>query len=77
MHTRKYNKTSFNFDGDLSGKVRIRKVSDIDNGNIDDYFEVDGEDLVNFVIDHLKDKIVSSIESMDSEEFLNKFLNVK
>lgn len=64
MHTLEYAKTTFNFNSDLSGDVRIVTAN---GGEI----EVPGYDLVCFVAEYVRRQRIYEIESMHVHEVLN------
>ena len=61
--------TTFICNSDLSGDITIKT----NTGEL----EVNGDDIVNFVIDHLKNELIANIESMDNREFVQRFLNIR
>lgn len=67
-HTYFQKETTFIANSDLSGDITIKN----NNGEL----KVNGVDIVNFVIDHLKNELIANIESMDNCEFVKRFLNI-
>jgi hypothetical protein len=68
-HTYFQNKTTFICNSDLSGEVTIKTK--------DGELNVNGKDIINFVVDHLKRELIVNIESMDNEVFVKVFLNTR
>ena len=68
-HTYKHKTTTFICNSDLSGDITINTK----NGTLD----VSGDDIVNFVIYHLKSELICTIESMENKEFIKTFLHLR
>lgn len=58
-------RTNFNYNSDLSGEVHITN----ERG---EEFEVNGECLLRFVTEYLRDQVISAIESLDTRALLRR-----
>lgn len=67
MHSSKINKTQFHYNSDMSGEVII-----IVN---DQEIKVEGDDLIEFVLDRLRDEKIGQLEQMDERQLKNAVLN--
>ena len=67
MHHSKVNDTQFNYNSDMSGKVIIT----VDNQEM----KVEGKDLIEFVLDRLRDEKIGQLEQMDEKQLKNAVLN--
>ena len=67
-HTYEHKTTTFICNSDLSGDVTINTKE----GTLD----VRGDDIVDFVINHLKSEFIGTIESMENKEFIKTFLHL-
>jgi hypothetical protein len=65
-HTSILNKTTFNFNSDMSGDITIKN----DKGEL----EVDGKDLIQFIVNYLKKEKIRYLENMDFKTFIEKFI---
>ena len=68
-HTYFQKETTFIGNIDLSGNVLIVTK--------DGELSVNGKDIINFVVEHLKCEMVSNIETMNNEDFIKIFLNTR
>lgn len=66
MHSVKINDVFFNYHGDFKGDVVIVRGG---NGVV-----VDAEELVEFVLDRLREQLVAKLEGMDREELTKTIL---
>ena len=64
---------AINYRGDLSGKTGI-SVSDPEGDGKYITIEVDGKDLLDFVVEYIKDKKISELKQMETEEFIEKLM---
>jgi len=67
MHSSKINKTQFHYNSDMSGEVII-VVKDKE-------IKVEGDDLIEFVLDRLRDEKIGQLERMDEKQLKNAVLN--
>ncbi len=67
MHSSKINETQFHYNSDMSGEVIIM----VNNQEI----RVEGNDLVEFVLDRLRDEKIGQLEQMDERQLKNAVLN--
>jgi hypothetical protein len=67
MHHSKVNDTQFNYNSDMSGEVIIT----VDNQEI----RVEGNALIEFVLDRLRDEKIGQLEQMDEKQLKNAVLN--
>ena len=67
MHSSKINKTQFHYNSDMSGEVIIM----VDDQEI----RVEGDDLIEFVLDRLRDEKIGQLEQMDERQLKNAVLN--
>lgn len=65
--TMKVNKTVFIHNGDLSGDVEIRN----ENGSL----KVNGDDIVGFVLEYIRDEKIKKLESLDYDELKSMILS--
>jgi hypothetical protein len=67
MHSTKINNTQFHYNSDMSGEVIIM-VNDQE-------FRVEGDDLIEFVLDRLRDKKIGKLEEMTTNDLKQSILN--
>ena len=65
MHSSTINKTQFHYNSDMSGKVIIIAGKK--------EIEVDGKDLIAFVLDRLRDEKISQLEQMSASDLKKQF----
>ena len=65
-HTYEHKTTTFICNSDLSGDITIVTKDGI--------LDVNGGDIKDFVIDHLKSELIGTIESMNNKDFIKTFL---
>lgn len=66
MHSNNINGTNFHYNSDMSGSVIIQTGE----GEL----EVSGSDLMEFVLDRLRDEKISRLEDMSTEELKALFI---
>ena len=67
MHSSKINKTQFHYNSDMSGEVIIM-VNDQE-------VRVEGNDLIEFVLDRLRDEKIGQLEDMETDDLKRSVLN--
>lgn len=67
MHSSKINKTQFHYNSDMSGEVIIMVNSQ--------EIKVEGNDLIEFVLDRLRDEKIYKLEDMETEDLKKSVLN--
>ena len=67
MHSSKINKTKFHYNSDMSGEVIIMVNSQ--------EIKVEGNDLIEFVLDRLRDEKIYKLEDMETEDLKKSVLN--
>lgn len=67
MQSSKINKTQFHYNSDMSSEVIIK----VDGKEI----RVEGNDLIKFVLDRLRDEKISKLEDMETEDLRKSVLN--
>jgi hypothetical protein len=67
MHSSKINNTQFHYNSDMSGEVHI-----IVKGK---EIKVESGDLIEFVLDRLRDEKIGQLEQMQTEDLKKSILN--
>ena len=67
MHSSKINKTQFHYNSDMSGEVIII----VNNQEI----RVEGNDIIEFVLDRLRDEKIRHLEQMDELQLKKVVIN--
>ena len=67
MHSSKINETQFHYNSDMSGKVIIM-VNDQE-------IKVEGNDIIEFVLNRLRDEKIGQLEQMETDDLKKSVLN--
>lgn len=67
MHSSKINNTQFHYNSDMSGEVHII-VNNVE-------LRVEGNDLIEFVLDRLRDEKIRKLEGMTTNDLKQSVLN--
>lgn len=67
MHSSKINETQFHYNSDMSGEVII-----IVN---DQEIKVEGNDIIEFVLDRLRDEKIGQLEQMETDDLKKSVFN--
>ncbi len=68
-HSYIYEKTTFIGNSDLSGDITIKN----NKGELN----VNGNDILDFIIEHLKREAIANIESSSNDEFVKNFIKTR
>lgn len=65
-----YEQIRFNFNSDLSGHVKVRRVLYYDGVTVEQEIELPGEAILEFVAEHVRGQVIAAVESAPWQELL-------